>query len=111
MIFATYISSVCHKVNGIMYSMKRLFYLPLSTKIQFFKTFILPLFDYCLTLSIYYERYLITKLSNCYYTTMSRLFGTNKSDSFNFTNKSHDELQSFLAQYNLNRLHIDCLLD
>jgi len=101
-IFAYYISSVCHQVNGIMNTTKRLFYLPLSTKIQFFKTIILPLFDYCLTLSIYYERYLITKLSNSYYTTMSRLFGTIKSDSFNFTNKSHDELQSFLAQYNLN---------
>ena len=33
---------------------------------------------------------------------MSHLFGTNKSDSFNFTNKSHDELQIVLAQYNLN---------
>ena len=53
LIFASYISSVFHKVNDVMYSIKRLFYLPLSTKIQFFKTFILPLFDYCLTLSIY----------------------------------------------------------
>jgi hypothetical protein len=52
-------------------------------------------------LSIYYERYLITKLSNCYYTTISRLFGANKSDSFNFYNKSHDEIQSFLTEYNL----------
>ena len=81
LIFSTYISSVCGRVNGVLYSIKRLFYLPLSTKIQFFKTFILPLFDYCLTLSISYEKYLITKLSNCYYRTMMRLFGANKSDS------------------------------
>ena len=101
LIFSSYVSSICGRVNSILYSIKRLFYLPLSTKVQFFKTFILPLFDYCLTLSIYYEKYLITKLSNCYYTTMSRLFGANKSDSFNFYNKSHDELQSFLSQYNL----------
>ena len=33
LIFVCYISSVCHKVNGIMYSIKPLFYLPLSTKI------------------------------------------------------------------------------
>ena len=32
---------------------------------------------------------------------MSRLFVANKSDSFNFYNKSHDEIQSFLTQYNL----------
>jgi hypothetical protein len=32
---------------------------------------------------------------------MSRLFGANKSDSFNFYNKSHDEIQSFVTQYNL----------
>ena len=32
---------------------------------------------------------------------MSRLFGANKSDCFNFYNKSHDEIQSFLTQYNL----------
>ena len=30
-----------------LYDIKRLFYLPLSTKVQFFKTFILPLFHYC----------------------------------------------------------------
>ena len=66
LIFSSYVSSICGRINGVLYSIKRLFYLPLSTKIQFFKTFILPLFDYCLTLSIYYEKYLITKLSSCY---------------------------------------------
>ena len=66
LIFSSYVSSICGRVNGVLYSIKHLFYLPLSTKIQFFETFILPLFDYCLTLSIYYEKYLITKLSSCY---------------------------------------------
>ena len=90
LIFSSYVSFICGRVNGKLYSMKRLLYLPLSTKVPCFKTFILPLFDYCLTLSINYEKYLITKLSNCFYTTSA-----NKSDSFNFYNKSHDELQSF----------------
>ena len=109
LIFSSYVSSICGRVNGILYSIKRLFYLPLSTKFQFFKTFILPLFDNCLTLSIYYERYLITKLSNCYYTTMSRLFGANKSDCFNFYNKSHDEIQSFSHNIIYVLSDIDCL--
>ena len=30
-----------------------------------------------------------------------RLFGASKSDSFNFMNKSHEEIQSFLANHNL----------
>ena len=51
--FSKYISITCGRVNSVMFSIKRLFYLPLSTKVQFFKSFILPLFDYCLTLSIY----------------------------------------------------------
>ena len=30
-----------------------------------------------------------------------RLFGTNKTDSFNFRNKSYEEIQSFLVNHNL----------
>ena len=99
--FTKYISIVCGRVNSVLYSIKRLFFLPLITKIQFFKTFILPLFDYCLSLTIYYAKYVIAKLSNCYYITMAKLFNSNKSDKFNFTNKSPEEIQSFLTNYNL----------
>ena len=99
--FAKYVSMVCGRVNNVLYSIKRLFFLPLATKIQFFKTFILPLFDYCLTLTIYYAKYIIAKLSNCYYLTMAKLFNSNKSDKFNFTNQSLDEIQMFLLKYNL----------
>ena len=41
-------------VNWKMHSIKRLFYLCTSVKIQFFKTFILPYFDYCLSLITYF---------------------------------------------------------
>ena len=99
--FSKHVSMVCGRVNSVLYSIKRLFFLPLITKIQYFKTFILPLFDYCLTLTTYYEKYIIAKLSNCYYITMAKLFNTNKSDKFNFTNQSHEEIQLFLSKYNL----------
>jgi len=99
--FSKYISMTCGRINGVLHSIKRLFFLPLATKVQFFKTFILPLFDYCLSLSIYYAKYIIAKLSNCYYITMAKLFSSNRSDKFNFSNKSFDEIQSFLANYKL----------
>jgi hypothetical protein len=93
--FHKYISMTCGRINNALFSIKRLFFLPLATKIQFFKTFILPIFDYCLSLSIYYAKYIIAKLSNSYYITMTKLF------KFNFANKSFDEIQSSLANYKL----------
>ena len=99
--FLKYISITCGRINSVLYSIKRLFFLPLATKIQFFKSIILPLFDYCLSLSIYYAKYIIAKLSNCYYITMAKLFNSNKSDNYNFSNKLFDEIQSFLAKYKL----------
>ncbi len=85
----------CGSINNVLHSIKRLFFLPLATKIQFFKTFILLLFDYCLSWSICYAKYIIAKLSNSYYITMTKLF------KFNFSNKSFDEVQSFLATFKL----------
>ena len=41
--FQKYISITCGRINSVFYSIKRLLFLPFSTKIQFFKTFILPL--------------------------------------------------------------------
>jgi hypothetical protein len=43
--FTEHCSNVKKIVNWKMYSIKRLFYLCTSVKIQFFKTFILPYFD------------------------------------------------------------------
>jgi len=52
--FRKHISNIIKKVNPKLYLYKKLFYLPLSVKIQFFKSFNLPYFDYCSTLIIYY---------------------------------------------------------
>ena len=101
LIFSKYISITFSRVNSVIFTIKKLFYLPLTTKIQFFKSFILPLFDYCLTLSIYYEKYIIQKLSNCYYLTMLILFDPTKSNNFYFNDMTHDGIHSFLANYKL----------
>jgi len=73
--FQKNISYIIKKVNLKIYSIKKLFHLPFSVRIQFYKTFILPYFDYCLSLIIYYPKYSIQKLQNFYYTCITKLFG------------------------------------
>ena len=61
-------------INRKLFSIKRLFYLSTSVKVQFFKTFILPYFDYCLSLLIYFPKYTIQSLSNCFNHCLYMLF-------------------------------------
>ncbi len=61
-------------INRKLYSIKRLFYLPYSVKIQFFKTFVLPYFDYGLSLLIYFPKVAIQSLSNCFNMCIFKLF-------------------------------------
>ena len=57
-----------------MYSIKRLFFLCTSVKIHFFKTFILPYFDYCLSLIIYFPSSAYQSLNNCFNICLYKLF-------------------------------------
>ena len=57
-----------------MYSIKRLFFLCTSVKIHFFKTFILPYFDYCLSLIIYFPSSAYQSLNNCFNLCLYKLF-------------------------------------
>ena len=52
--FSEHCSNIKRIVNRKLYSIKRLFFLCTSVKIHFFKRFILPYFDYCLSLIIYF---------------------------------------------------------
>ena len=61
-----YTSDIRITINRKLFTIKRLFYLSTSVEIQFFKTFILPYFDYCLSLLIYFPKYTIQKLRNCF---------------------------------------------
>ena len=53
--FKQHINQASKKINGAMSSKKSKFFLSMETRLQFFKTFVLPHFDYCLSLCIYYE--------------------------------------------------------
>jgi hypothetical protein len=92
--FTDYVSLVCKSINTKLYSIKRLFYLATSVKIQFFKSFILPYFDYCCSLFIYFPKVMLQKLSNLYYMCLFKLF------KFNFDT---DVIQAndFLMRYGL----------
>ena len=57
--------------------MKRIFYLSTSGKIQFFKSFILPYFDCCRSLLIYFPKSILQKLSSLYYLCIIKLFKIN----------------------------------
>ena len=90
--FNNYIVNICKKVNNKLFSIKRLAYLPFSVRLQFFKTFILPLFDYCLSLFLKNSN---KKLTNCYNACLFKLF------KFDFTFKNLDEINNFLENFKL----------
>ena len=72
--FTKYSADIRTIINRKLFSIKRLFYLSTSVKIQFFKTFILPYFDYCLSLLIYFPKSTIQTLSNCFNNCLFMLF-------------------------------------
>jgi len=49
-----------------LFAIKRLFFLPFNVKLQFFKVFILPHFDYCASIFIFLSNNLIKKLAHFY---------------------------------------------
>ena len=72
--FDKYTSELRTIINRKMFSIKRLFYLNTSVKIQFFKTFLLPYFDYCLSLFIYFPKSAIQRICNIYNICLYKLF-------------------------------------
>ena len=72
--FSEHCSIVKNLINRKLYSIKRLFYLATTVKIQFFKTFVLPYFDYCSSLLIYFPKSSIQSLNNCFNLCLFKLF-------------------------------------
>ena len=56
--------------------------LSFQVKLQFFETFILPYFDYCSTLIIYFTNTVIQKISNYFYTCIFKLLNLKFSSIF-----------------------------
>ena len=72
--FEKYTTQLRAIINRKLYSIKRIFYLNRAVKLQFFKTFILPYFDYCLSLFIYFPKASIQRINNAYYICLDKLF-------------------------------------
>ena len=91
----THADQLAVQINKKIYSIKRLFYLPFSVKLHFFKSFILPYFNYCCSLFIYYNNVAINLICKMYYLCLHKLF------NFNLYGFSTPEIDMFLKQYNL----------
>ena len=86
--FLNFISNTKKLVNTKLYSINRLFYLSYNVKIQFSKTFILPYFTYCITLSIYFPKSTLQSLSNFYYYCLYKLFKLKHCENLTELNNS-----------------------
>jgi hypothetical protein len=99
--FAQHVANMKIQITIKLYSIKRLFFLNKRIKIQFFKTFILPYFDYCSTLYLYFSKASIQKLFNLYNFCLFKLlkvqFNIIQSADYNKLNNylEIDRLQSF----------------
>jgi hypothetical protein len=101
--FSQHVCSVKNNVNKRLFSFKRLFFLPLVVKLQFFKTFILPLFDYCSTICIYFPKYSIQKLANYYNLSIFKIVSTQHVLSFRpYTSSDFNTWNNILEYYGLN---------
>ena len=64
--FTSHIDQVKKQVNIRLFAIKKIYYLSAEVKLQFLKTFVLPYFDYCFTLAIYYSRANLAQLEKLY---------------------------------------------
>jgi hypothetical protein len=93
--FIPYMSLLKQTILSKLFAIKNVFFLSHSVRLQFFKTFILPHFDYCASLFIYFNNTIINKLESLYNRCLSILLNININD------KSFQEQHSFLKSFNL----------
>ena len=78
-----------------LFSIKKIFYLSKSVKIQFFKSFLMPHFNYCLSLVIYYPKSSIQTLANTFYYCLYKLFKFKVETEPSETNNRLEKIFSF----------------
>ena len=98
--FLKHVGELKLTINKRLYSIERLFYLSKPVKVQFMKTFILPHFDYCLSLIIYYPKKTIQKLANYYNYCLYKLL--------NIRHKVYDSNDFNSLNNLLNNFKLDC---
>jgi hypothetical protein len=105
--FSEHWSNLKKVINRQLFSIKRFFYLATTVKTHFFKTYILPYFDYCLSLIIYFPGSALQSLSNCFYCCLYRLFKFKPDEIIycestpNEEEKVMNDFYSKLQSYNL----------
>ena len=95
LIFNKYVDSLKKSVNTKLYSISKIFYLSYPIKIQFFKTFIQPHFDYCSSLTIYMSKTLISQIEKLFNNCVFKLL------KINLFYKTLDEQYSCLHEFNI----------
>ena len=98
--FQKYVSDIRNSINKRLYSINRLFYLSHKVRLQFYKSFILPYFDYCLSLLIYFPKRALQKLANTYFYCSHKLL------HLNFSVSSIEDFNKINIE--LNKFNIDC---
>ena len=93
--FQDHISTLKQKVNIKLFSIKKLKFLSLSTKIHFFKTFIQPHFDYCSTIFTFFNKKLFCNIVKFYNLCIYRLL------NINIFHMSTLEQNEILCKYNI----------
>jgi len=99
--FSKFVGDIRLAINRRLYSIKKLFYLSFQVKLQFFKTFLFPYFDYCSTIFIYFNKSAIQKIANCYYLCLSRLLNFKFTAKFNESKFDFNHLNNELEKLNL----------
>ena len=87
--------SLKNTINKKIFALRKLKYLNNSVKIQFFKSFIMPHFDYCSNLFIFYNKSLLNSLEKFYNISLYSVF------NWKLNTKSIIEQKSFLSNFNL----------
>jgi len=75
--FSNQVKNIQTMIIKKLYMIKKIFFLSFDLKLHFFKTFILPHFDYCASLFVYMPKYLIEKLARLYNSCLFRLLNIN----------------------------------
>jgi hypothetical protein len=71
--FLNHVKILTKVVNTKLFAIKNIFFLSFNIKLQFFKTFILPHFDFCFSLFIYMSSTLINKINKVYNSCIKHL--------------------------------------
>ena len=71
--FIAHVNDLKKRVNTRLYSIRKIFYLSERVRLQFFKSFILPIFDYCSSLFVYFNKTVLHSLENFFNVCLFRL--------------------------------------